>query len=373
MPIKKKIVRPTLVTGVAGQKPASFRLADNSELGNVVKAINQNYGTGIASFGNANKGVYHARLRTGIFILDLALSGGFLMSRGSMIYGERSAGKTTTAILLCIHAQRMFPDKVAVWIDVEGTFDVDWFVKLGGDPDRLLILEPETGEQAIDMADGVVRSLESAIVVTDSIAMLTPMKEIESSAEDAIMGLHARLIGNYLRRVNNAFLVERHRGHRPLILHLNQFRTKIGMVFGDPRTLPGGKALEFCTTQQVEVKNKEHINDKGDIEYNEHSFKITKDKTGGRIREGKYKLVRDPDAFSPRLPEGYIDQIKSVLEYGARVGLVEGQYRVEGHGTFRSSAAAQEYFLERGDAYVKLQYDIINRHRAMWGLSIPAE
>lgn len=370
MAIKKMIVRPKAAPAGGGLiKPPPFRL-EGSELGNVVGEINKAYGSGVATFGNAAK-IYHDRLRTGIFILDLALAGGFLLSRGSMIYGERSAGKTTTAILLCIHAQQMFPDKVAVWIDVEGTFDIEWFVKLGGDPSRLLILEPETGEQAIDMADGVVRSLESSIVVTDSIAMITPMKEIQQSADDKMMGGNSILIGNYLRRVNNAFLVERHRGHRPLILHLNQFRSKVGLVFGDPRTLPGGKALEFCTTQQVEIKNKENITDSGDLTFNQHSFKITKDKTGGRIREGMYKMVRDPYAFTPKLPEGYIDQIKTVLEYGAKVGMIEGQYAVEGHGKFKSAAVAQMYFLERPDAYVKFQFDIINKFRGLWGLSVP--
>lgn len=341
-----------------------------TELGNVIKQANDAYGANVVTRGNAPR-PYGLRARTGIFALDLSLGGGFLMSRGSMIYGEKSAGKTTTAMMCAVCCQRMFPDKVVVWVDIEGTFDHDWFVKMGGDLERLVIVEPETGEQAVDIADGLVRSLETSMLVTDSIAMLTPMKEIQQSSEDKIMGGNSILIGNYLRRVNNAFLVERHRNHRPLVLHINQFRSKVGLVFGDPRTLPGGKALEFCTTQQVEIKNKEHITDKGDIQFNEHTFKITKDKTGGRIREGKFKLVRDPDAFKPRLPEGYIDQIRTILDFGSRVGFVEGQYSIQGHGKFKSADIAQEYFLSRQDAYEQLQIDIITAFRKSWGLSVP--
>lgn len=374
MAIKRRIAlaKPDAKLARPGDKILRPQFSLNgSELGNVIKQANDMYGRGVATVGRPAQR-YELRARTGILSLDLALNGGFLMSRGSMIYGERSAGKSTLAMLACIWCQREFPDMVVVWIDVEGTFDWEWFIKLGGDPDRLILIEPETGEQAVDIADGAVRSRETAMLVTDSIAMLTPMKEIQQSSEDKIMGGNSILVGNYLRRVNNAFLVERHRDHRPLIMHLNQFRSKVGLVFGDPRTLPGGKALEFCTAQQLEIKNKEHISDAGDVIFNQHDFKITKDKTGGRIREGKFKLIRDPDGCKGvKLPEGYIDQMKSVLELGARVGMVEGQYSVEGHGKFRSADSAQEYFLERADAYDKFQFDIINRFRRSWGLATP--
>jgi recombination protein RecA len=354
-------VRPRLKPSAA----SSFSL-DGSELGAVVGQIRQSYGEDVARVVSKQRR-FEPRIRTGAFALDLALAGGFLRSRGSMLYGERSSGKSTTAMLTCINAQRMYPDEACAWIDLEGTFDEIWFEKLGGDLDRLLKVEPETGEQAVDMADAIARSKETSVIVTDSIAMLTPMKELDASSEDSLPGIHARLIGNYLRKLNNAMLKERHRGHKPLILHINQFRMKIGLAFGDPRTLPGGKALEFCTSQQVEMRNKEHVEKNGDISYNEHNFKITKDKTGGRYREGMFKLVRSPE-YNDNLPEGYIDQVKSIIAAGERIGLVTGRYEISGFGKAPSAAEWQAKFLADAEMYLRVQNMVIDGYRKLWGL-----
>lgn len=366
-PEKPELIAPAKPK-LALPQPKSF-VAEGSEIGEVMKEVNSAFGNDVARFMNASRR-FEPRIRTGIFTLDLAMAGGWMTSRGHMLYGERSSGKTTTAMMTAVEAQRMYPDMVVAWIDVEGTFDRTWFEKLGGDSSRLLLVEPETGEQAVDIAHAMLLSKEVSVLVTDSIAMLTPMKELEDSSEDTMPGLHARLIGKYIRKTNNAMLKERHRGHRPINLFINQWRMKIGLVFGDPRVLPGGKALEFATSTQVETKNKEHINDKGDVEYNEHNFKITKEKTGaGRIREIKFKLVRDPD-YNRGLPEGYIDQMKSMLEFGTRVGVVEGKYTIHGFGKYRSSADATDFFLTDSEAYARLQAVIIDKYRAMWGLPV---
>lgn len=367
MPIKKPVrtvAKPANV--IIKPKKPKFSL-EGTELAETLGAIHGRFGKEVAII-QSNRKQYYDRIRTGIFALDLSLSGGFLTSRGSMLYGERSSGKTTTAMCACINAQRLYPDKMAAWVDIEGTFDIDWFAKLGGDPERLLVTEPETGEHAVDIADALSRTLEVSMIVTDSIAMLIPMKEIEESAETSLVGVHARLIGNYLRKLNNAMLVERHRGHRIMILHINQFRMKIGMSFGDPRTLPGGKALEFCTTQQVEIRNKEILSDNGDIKWNEHNFKITKDKTGGRIREGKFKLVRDPD-YNSGLPEGTVDQIKTMHEAASRVGLAEGRMDFKKYGKWNSAAEAQMALLADPEKYAAIQWDIIMAYRQKWGLA----
>lgn len=380
MPIKKRpgsvkaspsskvlLKKPGLIKPSPLMKPSNFDLG-KSEVGEIMKQANAAYGADVARAA-ATMRRYEDRVRTGIFVVDLALAGGFMTSRGAMLYGEKSSGKTTTAMLVCINAQIKYPDLVCAWIDVEGTFDVTWFEKLGGDPDRLMLIEPETGEQAVDLAHALLLSKEVSVLVTDSIAMLTPMKELESSSEDQLPGLHARLIGNYIRKTNNALLKERHRGHRPINLFINQYRMKIGVVYGDPRTLPGGKALEFATSTQIETKNKEHINDKGDVQFNEHNFKITKEKTGaGRIRECKFRLVRDPD-YNDGLPEGTIDQIKSILEFGARVGLVgEGRANFLHFGKFNSALDATRHFLGDPEAMAALQESVINAHRTVWGL-----
>ena len=314
-----------------------------------------------ASSGSADYG----RLRTGILSLDLALAGGFKKSRAVMLYGEKSTGKSTVAQLLCANAQREEPDKAVVWIDIEGTFDKTWAGRLGMDLDRTFVVEPETGEEAVDIADALMRQNQVSALITDSLAFLTPMKEIESSAETSLVGVHARLIGNYIRRINQGIITQRHLGHHPLILHINQFRMKIGVMFGDPRVLPGGKALEFSTSQQVQTYNKEHMAG-SEVDYNEHEFKITKDKTGGRIKEGKFKLIRSEEHTG--LPEGYVDQAKTTLQLGTKCKLVTGRYQVGDYCKVKSESEYTEWCLENPHDAALVRKDILDTFCREWGL-----
>lgn len=165
-------------------------------------------------------------------------------------------------------------------------------------------------------------------------------------------------------------LKERHRGHRLLVLHINQFRMKIGVMFGDPRTLPGGKALEFSTSQQVEIKNKEILYEagpkEGQVKHNEHSFKITKDKTGGKLRTGKFLMVRDSEEYGG-LPEGTIHQAASILKLGEDVGLVNGK-EIIGFGKAAGKDAWMERFLQDPEMYVTVMDNIIEAYIERWGL-----
>lgn len=314
----------------------------------------------------------HGRIRTGILALDLALGGGFKLSRCHMLYGEKSTGKSTIAALLVASLQRKFPNQYVAWIDIEGTFDKVWAKRLGVDLDRLLISEPSSGEEAVDIADGLIRTPDICGIVVDSIAALTPTKEIEASAADHLMGVHAKLIGTFLRKVNQAMISGRKHGRYPVVLHLNQFRSKIGVVFGDPRVLPGGKALEFFTSQQVQTYNKEHKLDKGPdaglVVYNEHSFVVTKDKTGGRLKEGKFKLIRDE---SQGFPVGFIDQAKTIISFATTAGLYKGagaSHNFDGLVIKGSHEDVSRFFLENPEEYDKIQEKIIQYYVDLWGL-----
>lgn len=341
------------------------------EIAEVRAGITKKYAPGVIRTGS-DKRLDYGRLSSGILSLDLALAGGLKLSRGSMFYGEKSAGKSTLAAIMIGRAQKAYPDGVPIWLDIEGTFDKGWARKLGVDLDRLEIVEPESGEAAVDIADGLLRAYEVPIIVTDSIAFLTPMKEIKASAEDSLPGIHARLVGNYIRRLNNALLQERHRKHTPIVLHLNQFRMRIGVMFGDPRVLPGGKALEFSTSQQLQIYNKEvkGKDDEGNdvVLFNDHHFIITKDKTGGRIKEGKFKLIRDK---STGLPEGTIDQSKTVIAHCKRLGMYSGagqNQRIEGCCTFRSAEALGEFFVEHPKKLEDINRIIIQYYMKKWGV-----
>lgn len=285
-----------------------------------------------------------------------------------------NSGKSTAALMAVATLHKNDPEVFAVWVDVEGTIDKAWARKLGVDLDRLVVVEPETGEHAVDLADLAVRTREVGMVVTDSIAMIVPMKELDESSEKDTMALQARLIGKYIRRINNAFLTERARGHEPIIIHINQFRMKVGLVFGDPRTLPGGKSLEYATTQQVEIKNKEHTgkdDDKNEVVlYNEHNFKITKNKGGGPMKEGAFKLIRFKGHDG--LPEAWVDQAKTIYKLGTQVDVVTGaanSFAVDGiDPKFRGAADFNSWALENPILYDEIQAKIIAGFRRKWEL-----
>lgn len=352
--------------------PKQFSLP--GELGVLVNTMNANAGPAapfiIGSMPRYNAGY----CRTGILALDLALGGGWRLSRGSMLYGERSAGKSTISLLTAAEMQRIFPDKYIGYVDIEGTLDLEWAQKLGVDLSRLVIAEPDTGEDAVNEADGLVRTREIAMVITDSIAMLVPSKEIDEAAEQEFMGLQARLVGKFLRKTNNALIRERKRDHNPLILHLNQFRMKIGLVFGDPRTLPGGKALEFATTQQVEIKNKEQKESKGEdkglVMFNEHSFNITKNKSGGPLREGMFKFIRVPHNG---MPEAFVDQAGTIRELGLKAGVLKGSPQSFSHDDiglkWKGGDAYNAWAIENVSKHRKVMADIIEYYRRKWKIT----
>ena len=346
--------------------------AVDSELGPVVAALRSKSQVGVR---RASDPVSHsARLKTGILILDLALAGGIPFSRTIAFYGEKSAGKTTLSLITAGRMQKRFPDSYVAWLDIEGSIDLNWAIKLGIDPDRLLVVEPPTGESAIDAADALLRTKEVSMLVTDSIAFLQPMAEIEESAEKQFMGAQPRLIGKYIRKINSALLAERSRGHIPIVLHINQYRMKVGLVFGDPRTMPGGKIMTYVTSQEVEPKNKEH---KGKDEHgneiviwNEHEFEVKKDKTGGRLKAGAFAIIRDSKATG--LPEGYVRQTKTILEFGRNIGIVRGQAGkpyIDGMGQFNSVDNVTHAFIEHPDRQELLMSRILDDYRKRWDVS----
>lgn len=384
------IKRPKRVTKGAGKQPApsgggikkrsSLPPPDtepecpfDGELGNVIQKLTDSGNYGRPFMKGSSKRLDFGHLRTGILSVDLALGGGWRHSRAGMLYGEKSSGKSTTALqsIATLHSEN--PDAIAAWLDIEGTFDKAWALKLGVDLERLVLIEPETGEHAVDLADAMLRAREIKMVVTDSIAMLVPMRELEDSAEQETMALQARLVGKYIRKTNNALTRERARNHMPILIHINQFRMKVGLVFGDPRTLPGGKALEFSTSQQIETKNKEKLGKDDDgndvVIYNEHNIKITKNKSGGPMKEAAYKLIR-LEGFEG-LPEAWVDQAKTIHRFGSQLGIITGTagaFEVEDVGKFRGGPAFNKWAIENPLDYQLLQHKIVAGFRKRWKL-----
>ena len=309
---------------------------------------------------------------TNILTLDMGLMGGIVQSGMTMIYGWQSAGKTTVLIRAVASAQAKYPDKKAVIIDQEGTLDAIWAQAHGIDIERLVIAQPEYGEQAVDVMEAVIRARDTSIVALDSIPALVPMKELEDSAEDAQMALQARLIGKAVRKGTQAILDERKRQHYPAVVFINQWRNRMTMM-GDPRTLPGGNAPKFFMHTMFEVMSKEVMGKDANgaevADYNEHSFKITKCKEGSSLKTGAWEMIRNPD--NP-LGQGFIDEGETVLSFAKKFGFFTGggsSWRLDTVDLkFNRHTEVVQYLYENDDEMLSLKNRIISAQRARLGL-----
>lgn len=339
----------------------------DSELGAIFGAASKRYGS---IFLRGTEKYQPNRIPTGIFMLDFALLGGIPEGRITQLVGEKHAGKSTVAAKIISGAQMMYPDQEIVFLDIEQTFDPVWNAKLGVDLSRVSILEVDTGEKAVDMADAVLRAKETSILVVDSLAAMIPFKEAQASAEDNHVGLQSRLIGELCRKVTATIATERLRGHVPTVLFINQFRTKIGVQFGDPRTNPGGRAVEHFPSLNIRLLNKEHMgkdeHDVDIVDYNEHEFHITKWKVSNGPRSGAFRLIRN-DLPLEGLREGDIDNASTMIVFAKKFGLWGGagqnqslQFR-DYDLRFRNQEEAKTLLNSDPDVYYALYYELIKQ------------
>lgn len=197
------------------------------------------------------------RIATGVFEWDLATGGGFPCGRYAIIYGPESSMKTSMAYLAIAQAQRGSEEcNKAVLIDLEHTFDPKWAVLFGVDVDRLIVVKPGYGEEAVDIVDAVVRADDVAIVVVDSLAMVVSSKEVQQSVEKFDVGTAPTLVKRMVNKITIALSEEAKRGHDPCIIFINQTRMKIGVMFGNPETMPGGQTMKFLSSLTIRVQGK---------------------------------------------------------------------------------------------------------------------
>lgn len=318
------------------------------------------------------------RISTGSFILDFSLLGGVPHNRSSMVVGERHAGKSLISSKIARSAQHMFPDQSVVLIDAEGTFDKIFAQKLGVDLDQMIIIECETGEMAADVGCAMIESREVSIVITDSIAAMTPMVETEASIEDPFVALQARLISRFVRKMTSALIKERKRNHYVTNFYTNQFRMRIG-GYGDPRIVPGGKALSYCTSLEFIIKNKENkgkdTREIEDVLTNEHSFTVTKNKCNSGPRVGEFVLLRVDDE-KIGLKEGDIDDSATVLTYAKKMGFYTGEGTAakvldfdESRYRFKKNAQAIQMLRDEPETYWALRCKLIQEQAEHLGMS----
>ncbi|WP_438938496.1 recombinase RecA [Aeromicrobium chenweiae] len=283
---------------------------------------------------------------TGATTLDIALGiGGLPRGRVVEIYGPESSGKTTVALHAVANAQRA--GGVAAFIDAEHALDPDYARKLGVDTDALLISQPDSGEQALEIADMLIRSGALDIIVIDSVAALVPRAEIDGEMGDSHVGLQARLMSQALRKMTGAI-----NGSGTTAIFINQLREKIGVMFGSPETTTGGKALKFYASVRLDVRRIETLKDGTDMVGNRTRVKVVKNKLAPPFKQAEFDIMYGQG----------ISREGSLIDVGVDIGLVRkagAWYTYDGDQLGQGKEKSRQFLKDNPDLAEELEKRIM--------------
>ena len=317
-----------------------------------MQQIEKTYGKGsIMRYGDNVQPNVEA-IPTGSLALDLALGiGGVPRGRIIEIYGPESSGKTTLALHVLAQAQKMGGE--VAFVDAEHALDPTYARALGVKIEDMLISQPDTGEQALEITEALVRSGAIDVVVVDSVAALVPRAEIEGEMGDSFVGLHARLMSQALRKLTGIIAKT-----NTVVIFINQLREKVGVMYGNPEVTTGGRALKFYASVRIDVRRIETLKSGGEMIGNRTRAKIVKNKVAPPFKEAEFDIIYG---------EG-ISKIGEIVDLGVKLDLIDkaGAWYTYGDVRVQGRDSMKEYLREHPDVSDKIEAEIrANAHKLM--------
>ncbi|MBR3562089.1 MAG: recombinase RecA [Oscillospiraceae bacterium] len=311
-----------------------------------MQQIERTYGKGsIMRYGDGKAAVNIESISTGSLALDLALGvGGLPRGRIIEIYGPESSGKTTLALHVLAQAQKQGGE--VAFIDAEHALDVTYARALGVNIEDMLISQPDTGEQALEITEALVRSGAIDVIVVDSVAALVPRAEIEGEMGDSFVGLHARLMSQALRKLTGAI-----NKTNTIVIFINQLREKVGVMYGNPEVTTGGRALKFYASVRIDVRRVETLKNGGEMIGNRTRAKVVKNKMAPPFREAEFDIMYG---------EG-ISLLGELIDLGVKLDFVQKSGSWYSMGETRIGQgrdAAKQYLKDNPEVADKLEADI---------------
>ncbi|MBX6751068.1 MAG: recombinase RecA [Micromonosporaceae bacterium] len=317
-------------------------------LGLALAQIDKQFGKGSVMRLGERPDVPMAVIPTGSIALDVALGiGGLPRGRIVEIFGPESSGKTTVALHAVANAQRL--GGIAAFIDAEHALDPDYAQALGVDTDALLVSQPDTGEQALEIADMLIRSGALDIIVIDSVAALVPKAEIEGEMGDSHVGLQARLMSQALRKITGAL-----NSSNTTAIFINQLREKIGVMFGSPETTTGGRALKFYASVRLDVRRVESLKDGAEVVGNRTRVKVVKNKLAAPFKQAEFDILYGQG----------ISREGSLIDVGVEQGIIRKSgawYTYDGDQLGQGKENARNFLKANPDVAAEIEKKILEK------------